>query len=118
MGKKRRFYRAMLATIVWNPKTDAPLAEFVNGQFVTDDEAIINVLIGMGYPEVALDAKYPPEIIPQPVPINTPDVNLRTLPKTEQQDAVKVTAGTGLEEDNQKAVEPSPAKRVIKRRKK
>jgi hypothetical protein len=119
MGKKRRFYRATLPTIVWNPKTDSPLAEFINGQFITDDEKIVKVLQAMGYPEVALDAKYPPEIIYKPVPIDTPDVNLKTLPKTEQQDAVKLAAAGGLEEDKRKADdEPSPTKRKIKRRKK
>jgi hypothetical protein len=121
MGKKRRFYRALLPTVVWNPKTDTPLAEFANGQFITDDDEVSKVLIGMGYPEVALDAKYPPEIIPEPVPIDTPDVNLKTLPKTEQQEAVRAKrpAATGLEGDKSKTdSEPSPTKRVIKRRKK
>jgi hypothetical protein len=119
MDKKRRFYRATLPTIVWNPKTDSPLAEFINGQFITDDEETIKVLQGIGYPEVALDAKYPPEIIYKPVPIDTPDVNLKNLPKTEHQDAVKHAAAGGLEEDKSKASdEPSPTKRTIKRRKK
>ena len=118
MGKKWRFYRALLPTIVWNPKTDSPLAEFVNGQFTTEDEDVAKVLAGMGYPEVSLDAKYPPEIIPEPVPIDTPDVDLKSLPKTEDQARASTPAGTLDEDQTKTGHADSPTKRKIKRRKK
>jgi hypothetical protein len=79
---KRRFYRATLATIVWDPDKDKPLAEFVDGQFYTEDDAVAEKLIAAGYPEVSLEATTPPEIIAAPVPIITPDAKPA---KTEEQ---------------------------------
>lgn len=79
---KRRFYRATLPTIVWNPDEDKPLAEFVDGQFFTEDDEVAAKLTAMGYPEVSLDATHPPEIIFPAVPINTPDAKPA---KTEEQ---------------------------------
>ena len=35
---KRRFYRATLPTIVWDPNENKALAKFVNGTFTTEDE--------------------------------------------------------------------------------
>lgn len=115
---KRRFYRATLPTIVWNPKTNKALVEFVNGQVITEDEEVIKVLIGMGYPEVALDAVNPPEIIFPAVPIDTPDAHPA---KTEAQDLAQTKMAAGAPTsppvaDAQEGKEPSKPKRVIKRR--
>ncbi len=116
---KRRFYRATLPTIVWNPETDKPLAEFVDGQYYTESEEIANKLIAMGYPEVSLDATEPPEIIPAPVPIETPDAKPA---KTEEQaltlDKQQRAAVSPSSANDAQGEEPPKVKRVLKRRKK
>ncbi len=116
---KRRFYRATLPTIVWNPEKDKPLAEFVDGQYYTEDEEIANKLIAMGYPEVSLDATQPPEIIPAPVPIDTPDAKPA---KTEEQaltldkqERANESPSVANEAEDDK---PKKAKRVLRRRNK
>lgn len=113
---KRRFYRATLPTIVWNPEKDKPLAEFRDGQYYTEDEEIAKKLIAMGYPEVSLEATQPPEIIPAPVPINTPDARPA---KTEEQ-ALTLDKQKGANVSPSVATEgeePTKAKRVLRRRK-
>ena len=58
-----RFYRSNLASIVWDPENNAPLAEFIKGQFYTEDSTVANKLIALGYPQVSLDAETPPQIL-------------------------------------------------------
>jgi hypothetical protein len=58
-----RFYRSNLATVVWNPEKDKPLATFVKGQFYTKDPVVAQKLTEMGYPQVSLDANTPPDIL-------------------------------------------------------
>lgn len=84
MGKKRKFYRATLPTIVWDPVNKKALAEFVNGQFITEDEDVAELLKDRGYPEVKLDVENPPELIPDPVPIVSPDVKILPSGLTEK----------------------------------
>jgi len=60
--KMRRFYRSNLATIVWDPKNNRALVEFVNGQFYTEDQSVAERLVELGYPEIPLDLKEPPDI--------------------------------------------------------
>jgi hypothetical protein len=90
MGKKRKFYRATLPTIVWNPKAGRALAEFVNGQFETEDDEVADTLKGMGYPEVKPDATEPPMLIPDPVPIKQPDVKVMAPNVTEKVAAARM----------------------------
>jgi len=89
MGKKRKFYRATLPTIVWNPKEGRALAEFVNGQFETEDDEVAETLKDIGYPEVKLDAIDPPILIPDPVPISQPDVKVMPQGMTEAAMAIR-----------------------------
>jgi hypothetical protein len=58
-----RFYRSNLETIVWDKEKNCALAEFVNGQFVTDDPEVAQVLLDLGYPRIPLDATSPPDIM-------------------------------------------------------
>lgn len=58
-----RFYRSNLATVVWDPKQGHALAEFVKGQFYTEDKKVAEKLIELGYPQVPLDAETPPQIL-------------------------------------------------------
>lgn len=58
-----RFYRSNLATVVWDPERNRPLAEFVDGQFYTEDARTIAKLRELGYPQVSLDATEPPDIL-------------------------------------------------------
>lgn len=90
MGKKRKFYRATLPTIVWNPQAGRAMAEFVNGQFETEDDKVAEYLKGMGYPEVKPDATEPPLLIPDPVPINQPDVKVMSTNITEKVAAARM----------------------------
>lgn len=64
---KRKFYRGTLPTVVWDPSAGAPLAEFIKGQFITVDEDIADALVRLGYKEVSLVARKPPETLHQPV---------------------------------------------------
>lgn len=61
--KLRRFYRSNLPTIVWDPKHNRALCEFVDGQFYTEDPEVASILTDKGYPEVALDQTTPPDIM-------------------------------------------------------
>jgi len=85
----RRFFRATLPTIVWNPKEDRALAEFVNGQFTTEDEEVAETLLSLGYPEIGLDDEAPPMIIPAPVK-EIGDVPIMPGQMTEQSAAKKI----------------------------
>jgi len=77
-SKKKRFWRGKLATTVWDARNDAPLCDFAEGHFTTDDEYTIGVLKKIGYIEIALDAQRPPDIIEPIQPEGTPDI--RPLP--------------------------------------
>jgi outer membrane biosynthesis protein TonB len=71
-----RFYRSNLASVVWNPKAGAPLAEFKRGEFITSEPWIAQKLIDLGYPRVPLDATTPPDILFQKGEILTGDIKL------------------------------------------
>lgn len=57
-----RFYRSNLPTVVWDPNADRALAEFISGQFFTEDENVALVLRDKGYPQIPLDATEPPDV--------------------------------------------------------
>ena len=47
---------------VWDAESNAPLCEFVDGEFVTDDETVMKKLIDLGYEpagEIAVDPEPP-----------------------------------------------------------
>ena len=75
---KRRFYRAKLPMVVWDPRHDCALCDFVEGHIITDDEYTIKRLLEIGYPEIALDAERPPEIVEPIQAAGMPDI--RPLP--------------------------------------
>lgn len=58
--KAWRFYRSSLSTIVWDPEKDAPLADFTEGHFTTEDPKVAAKLKALGYMEIPLDAEEPP----------------------------------------------------------
>ena len=58
-----RFFKSHLPTIVWNPATDSVLADFTPGHFITYDPKVAKILRKNGYPEIAMDATEPPNII-------------------------------------------------------
>jgi len=60
-----RFYRSNLPTVVWSKELNGPIAEFVNGQFYTEDPAVAKLLKDKGYPQISLDATEPPDILYQ-----------------------------------------------------
>jgi len=66
--KAWRFYRSNLSTIVWDPKSEQPMADFSAGHFTTDDPKVARKLIDIGYPEIPIDATEPPSniIVSQP----------------------------------------------------
>jgi hypothetical protein len=123
MGRKRRFYRATLASIVWDPDNNKPLAHFVRGQFVTEDERTADILLSKGYPEVGLDDENPPMIIPDPVPADTPDVKILPPQMTEESMAAKIKREGILEKDKgpgftvaKKTADKEKPRRIIRRR--
>jgi len=69
-----RFYRSNLATIVWGKKENKAIAEFVEGQFYTEDPKLAERLIALGYPRISLDATEPPDILFKKGEILTGDV--------------------------------------------
>ena len=93
---KRKFYRANLPTVVWNPKKNTSLAEFIGGQFTTEDEEVASILIDMGYPEVSLDASAPPPLPTPPlqsaadpvVPILGPQVTEQVVLQKQKREAI------------------------------
>ncbi|MGD9156796.1 MAG: hypothetical protein PVG39_00180 [Desulfobacteraceae bacterium] len=96
--KAWRFYRSNLSTIVWNPKSEQPLADFTAGHFTTDDPKVARTLRELGYPEIPLDASEPPAnvIISQPtqaidgdVPIVRSLMNQAITPTPSQEKAVE-----------------------------
>ncbi len=44
-----RFYQGLLPAVIWDPKVGAPMVEFKNGIFDTEDEEIIERLYADGY---------------------------------------------------------------------
>jgi len=77
-SEKKRFWRGKLPTTVWDARNDRPLCDFSKGHFTTDDQYTIGVLKKIGYIEIALDAKRPPDIVEPIQPEGTPDI--RPLP--------------------------------------
>lgn len=84
----KKFYRSNLSTIVWDKDKQKPMADFSEGYFITEDENVIKVLKGLGYPEVPLDSTEPPQgiIINQPsrmidgdVPLMSPAMNEKLM---------------------------------------
>jgi hypothetical protein len=128
---KRKFYRANLPTIVWNPELKKPLAKFEKGQFVTEDDEVAKKLIEIGYPEVELDASRPPAIPDPPIQGKDADVRLMgpkvvepvvgTEPKGEQAVSTETEEETEPEikpeEEEVKPAEKPKAKRALKQRK-
>jgi len=126
---QRRFYRAKLPMVVWDPRNDCPLCDFTKGHIITDDEYTIKRLLEIGYPEIALDAVRPPEIVEPIQPAGMPDIRPLPAGLTEKGAASipekKVTtvatvppaspaAGVGAGKKKKK----SPAKKQLKRRNK
>ena len=73
--KERRFYRANLPKIVWDPEKKRAMARFDEGDFTTSDPRVIAKLVAIGYPEVSLDATTPPEIVTPLQVAGTPDIS-------------------------------------------
>jgi len=72
---KFRFYKGKLPAVVWDPEKGRPLAEFVDGQFFTNDTKVASILKRKGYIQVDLDATEPPELPPDPIqPPGTPNI--------------------------------------------
>lgn len=103
-----RFYRSNLASVVWDKRADAPLAEFIQGEFITDSPHVAQTLLDMGYPRVSLDATEPPnilyekgEVIDGDVRVLSPGINEQvTLNKEKlaaQQAALKAQANETVE---------------------
>lgn len=126
---KRKFYRANLPTIVWNPELKKPLAKFVKSQFVTEDDEVAEKLVEMGYPEVAMDASRPPTIPDPPIQGKDADVRLMgpkavepvvgTEPKGEQAVSTETEEEAEAEiapEEEEKPAEKPKAKRALKQR--
>lgn len=108
---KRKFYRANLPNVVWNPETSKPLASFVRGQFTTEDESVAAILVEKGYPEIELDAETPPPI-PDP-PVQTGDVNVKIMGEQVTEETI---LSKHKRETMMKGEEKGRSKRKIKRR--
>lgn len=75
INKQWRFYRSNLATKVWDAVNNRLMADFSEGTFITDDPEVAKRLISDGYPQVALDAETPPDIlVSQPTMVIDGDV--------------------------------------------
>ena len=64
---RRKFYRGRLATIVWDPAADKPLAVFEGGQFITMSDKVAEKLLDLGYKEVGLKDLKPPILPEEPI---------------------------------------------------
>lgn len=106
---ERKFYKANLASVVWDPAEGKPLARFERGSFTTEDESVAKILEDMGYPEVDLDAETPPAIPDPPLqPLKSPDVRVMGKQVTEETVISKgkreaMMAGEALNPDGSKA---------------
>lgn len=125
--QKRRFYRAKLPMIVWDPRHNRALCSFEKGHVITDDDYTIERLEEIGYPEVALDATHPPEIVEPIQPAKQPDakpvpagLSEKAVAKLQQgsQPPATPAAGTIVPKNTPgKGPKNSPGKkRTIKRR--
>lgn len=111
--KKVRFYRSNLATIVWDPKNNRPLCEFVDAQVITDEERVINKLRELGYPEVDMDAVVPPPI-PEVVQIGeSPDVPILSPGVTEETALKRAKLEAARLEAKKESVIPTPKKEAV-----
>ena len=73
--RRFRFYKGTLPAVVWDPEKGRPMAEFVNGQFYTDDVRVASILKRKGYIQVDLEATEPPPLPPDPIqPPNGPNI--------------------------------------------
>jgi len=91
MSKKFwRFYKSDKPGIVWDHDNNCLLVTFKNGQVITDDPRIAKILNKMGYPQVGLKDKDPPDI-PNREPIPD-DFNASINNKTEQMELDKLEA--------------------------
>ena len=82
MEQKRRFYQSGLARIVWDAINNRVLAQFVEGQFYTEQKEVAVVLLKLGYKEVGLEDQAPPYISPLP-PIVTDNIRVPLTPEQE-----------------------------------
>lgn len=97
-AKECRFYRAKLPMVVWDPRKGRPLCDFSEGHVITSDSYTIKRLLEIGYPEVALDAETPPDIIEPIQPAETPDV--RPIPEgLTEEGAAKMQADKSEKEE-------------------
>jgi len=126
MAKKmRRFYKANLEAVVWNPKTNSVLAEFIGGEIITSDNEVAETLEEMGYPEVALDAESPPDYMAPRG--NNPDGDVLVIPgnydETSALNKTKAAAALKKSTEGKKSAKVTKAgskksKRILKRRNK
>lgn len=118
MAKKRRFYRANLATVVWDAERNCQMAEFIDGQFITTNKTIADKLCDLGYPEVELEAENPPDFMaPKGSSI---DGDVPIIPPAYGEGAAlnKQKAAAALKAEGAKSKEkPKSTRKIIKRRK-
>ena len=100
MEKKAwRFYKSNLSLIVWDVDSDAPLADFSAGHFTTTDPRVAKRLADFGYPEIPLDAEFPPDIlvsektfaIDGDVPLMRSTIDTEAIMEKKMQEAVTQT---------------------------
>jgi len=122
--KKWRFYRSNLETIVWDPRASRPLADFSEGHFITEREDVRDRLRELGYPEVALDAEVPPDImfgkgiiLEGDVKIMPGAVNEAAALNKEMAQAAAARAAEADDDDGDDGASPVPA-RVKKKKSK
>lgn len=76
----RRFYNPPnlgLGRVVWDPKGQRTLVEFIDNQCYVDKDSVAEKLLELGYLEVPMDSEAPPYVPDPPVV----DVNVKVLPK-------------------------------------
>lgn len=84
MSKKVTFIKGAMATVVWDPKANKPMAEFVNGLFETSDKRVIDALLSFGY-QMESDYPYgpPPEgFVPKKSEMAPPKPISNLIPST------------------------------------
>jgi len=128
MAKKkkqmRRFYQGKKEGVVWDPKRNVAYVEFQDRQFLTDDPNKIALLIELGYQEVSLTAKRPPDAGPDNEPEIKGDVPVLPQGMTEEAMLVRqkrealLDQGKGISAGSITGEEPAPkGKKKITRRK-
>lgn len=119
MAKKEkvRFYRAKLPMIVWDPRKNRALCSFDKGHIITEDDYTIERCREIGYPEVAIDAVRPPEIVEEIQPEKTPDVKMVPPGLTEAGAAQIATDEAAKTQGNESSAPDSPAAGATKGKK-